>query len=335
MKKVEQLPNKIDMLFDNIRKIRLLLDIVCHINKIEETKPEFIDETEGFFKTNFKKIKNSIKNDFYKKAVEGLETKVRKYNLISDEEISVYHRPNYLNELIEKIKEESKKIANEIFKDDSYKVGKIEFVMNVLCDDYAEYKSNSKANEIVSKILNEDIDFTDDVLESLSDAYQKIGIKPTSGFNARLEEGALTGLFAMILANPIISAGIVGLSFAECITALCGIKFSFFKEIKNEASDAINSIQKERIVKAFYSLDVDQTAFYLAKSTVLLLQINKYRTNDPVAQEIYESYVESYIDIKSDITLKMLLDGGFSENINKAKVFNNMDIYLATALQTA
>ena len=48
--------------------------------------------------------------------------------------------------------------------------------------------------------------------------------------------------------------------------------------------------------------------------------------------EIYESYVENYIDIKSDITLKMLLDGKVEENLNKAKVFNNVDIYLATKL---
>ena len=89
------------------------------------------------------------------------------------------------------------------------------------------------------------------------------------------------------------------------------------------------------LLKEFYNLNVDQTAFYLAKSTVLLLQINKFKSNDPVAQEIYESYVENYIDIKSDITLKMLLDGDINNNIERAKVFNNVDIYLATKLQQA
>ena len=69
MKKVEQLPNKVDILFNNIQKIRLLLDIIDHIHKIEDTKPEFIDETEGFFKTNFKKIKKTFKGDTYKKNV--------------------------------------------------------------------------------------------------------------------------------------------------------------------------------------------------------------------------------------------------------------------------
>ena len=325
--------NNVDKLFNNIRKIRLLLDIIDHINKIEETKPEFIDENEGFFKTNFKKIKNSFKSETHSKAIEGLETKVRKYNEISEDKINVYHRPNFLKELIETIKNESTKLAKEIFGDDSYKLGKIEFVMNVLCDDYADYKNNKQANEIVSLILDEDKNHVQNVLYDLTDAYQKIGIKPTTGLNARLEASALTGLAAMILANPIISLGIVGVSLAESITALCGLKFSFFQEIKNEAAQTINSIQKERLLKAFYSLNVDQTAFYLAKSTVLLLQINKFRAQDPVAEEIFESYVESYIDIKSDITLKMLLEGGMSENINKAKVFNNMDIYLATALQ--
>ena len=72
---------------------------------------------------------------------------------------------------------------------------------------------------------------------------------------------------------------------------------------------------------------------YPKSGTVEGLANNKYRANDPVAQELYESYVESYIDIKSDITLKMLLDGKIEENFEKAKVINNMDIYLATKLQ--
>ena len=104
-------------------------------------------------------------------------------------------------------------------------------------------------------------------------------------------------------------------------------------EGKDETTKVIDSIQKDVLLKQFYDLNVEQTAFCLAKSIVLLLQVNKYRENDPVAQEIYESYVETYIDIKSDITLKMLLDGKIEENFEKAKVINNMDIYLATKLQ--
>jgi hypothetical protein len=104
-------------------------------------------------------------------------------------------------------------------------------------------------------------------------------------------------------------------------------------QIKNGTTKTIDSIQKDILLKEFYNLNIDQTAFYLAKSTVLLLQINKFRGNDPIAEEIFESYVENYIDIKSDITLKMLLKDGLAENIEKAKVFNNVDIYLATKLQ--
>ena len=155
---------------------------------------------------------------------------------------------------------------------------------------------------------------------------------PKGIFNPELRIPLLTGLAALVIGNPLISFGIVGLSFAECITTLCGIKVSFFNKLRDDASSAINNIHKEKLLKEFYNLNVEQTAFYLAKSTVLLLQINKFRESDPVAMEIYESYVENYIDIKSDITLKMLLDGKVEENLNKAKVFNNVDIYLATKL---
>lgn len=327
--------NNVDLLFENIRKIRLLSDIIEHLNEVEEQKPEFIDETEGFFKKQFKKIKNSIKSDPYKKAQDSLDIKIIKFNQISEEKISACHRPNYLEGLIEQIKKESSKLAKEIFKDDNYKVGKIEFVMNILCDNFAEFINNEEANEIISRILDEDEDFVDCILDDLTDAYQRIGIKPTGGIDSRLQAPILTGLAAMILINPLTSITLVGASLTDCITTLCGIKFSVLNELKNGATQAINQIQKEMLLKEFYNLNVDQTAFYLAKSTVLLLQINKFKANDPVAQEIYESYVENYIDIKSDITLKMLLDGDINDNIERAKVFNNVDIYLATKLQQA
>ena len=325
--------NNVDLLFKNIRKIRLLTDIITHLEEIKEKTPEFIDENEGFFKKNFKKIKNSFYSEFYKKAQKSLDEKITKYNQLVEEQINSCYRPNYLNEMIDKIINDSKTIANEIFSDDSYELGKIEFVMNVLCDNYAKFLNNEELNSKISYILNENEDFVDNVLNNLTEAYQKIGIKPTEGITAKLHAPLLTGLATLVIANPLVAMGLVGVSLAECITTLCGLKFSMLDQIKNGTTKTIDSIQKEILLKEFYNLNVDQTAFYLAKSTVLLLQINKFRGNDPIAEEIYESYVENYIDIKSDITLKMLLKDGLAENIEKAKVFNNVDIYLATKLQ--
>ena len=332
-KQKQKQTNNIDVIFENIRKIRLLADIINHQEEIEEKKPEEIAEGEGFFKANFKKIKNTFKSDAYQKASESLNAKVVKFNEISNEQISSSLNQTYLKDMIEKISEESTLIAKDIFKDDSYKVGKIEFVMNVLCDNFVEYENNEEANAKISLILGEDEEYVDNILEELAEAYQRIGIKANGIFNKELELPILTGLAALVIGNPLISVGIIGLSLAECVTTLCGLKVSFFNNLRNEASEAINNIQKERLLNEFYNLNVEQTAFYLAKSTVLLLQINKFRASDPVAQEIYESYVENYIDIKSDITLKMLLDGNIEENLDKAKVFNNVDIYLATKLQ--
>lgn len=332
MKQVESI-NNVDILFENIRKIRLLSDIISHLEEIEEKQPQFISSEENFFTRQFKKIKNSFNKDLYKRAQDNLEEKINKFNEISKEQINNLHRPNYLRELIETIKGESVIISTEIFKDDCYGVGKIEFVMNVLCDNYASFENNEEANTTISIILGENDDYVDGILNDLTEAYQKIGIKPTEGLASKLEAPLLTGLAALVIANPVVSMGIVGVSLAECISTLCGLKFSIFNRIKDGVTEAFNNNQKEMLLKQFYNLNVDQTAFYLAKSTVLLLKINKFRANDPVAQEIYESYVENYIDIKSDITLKMLLDGEIVDNIDKAKVFNNVDIYLAAKLQ--
>ena len=327
--KAQQKREPVDLLFDNIRKIRLLSDIITHLNELESKELEFIIEGEGFFKTQYKRIKNSINDQAIKKAQKKLEEKIEKYNEIANEEINIYHKSGYLKDLIKEIKNESKTLSKIIFKDDSYKLGKIEFVMNVLCDDFTSFENSDEINQEISIILDEDEDFLSDIQDQLTEAYQKIGIKPNDGIVTKLQAPIL----ALIIANPIVSMGLIGVTLADCVTALCGLKFSIFNKLKDETTKVIDSIQKDVLLKQFYDLNVEQTSFCLAKSIVLLLQVNKYRENDPVAQEIYESYVETYIDIKSDITLKMLLDGKIEENFEKAKVINNMDIYLATKLQ--
>lgn len=330
----EEKINGVEVLYNNIRMIRLLSDIIIHLEETENKRPEFIDNNEGFFKANFKKIKNKFNSELYKNALENLELKIEKFNEISEEKISTCHLPKYLSDMIEDIKNRSIVISNEIFKEDSYKLGKIEFVMNMLCDNIVEFTNNEETSEIISKILGENDCFVEGIKDDLVEAYQRIGIKANDVFN-KVEAPLFAGAAAILLSNPLISAGVLGVSIAEGIIQLCGVNYSLFDKIKSEAGNIVNDLQKERLLNAFYKLDVDQTAFSLAKSTVLLLQINKYRANDPVAQEIYESYVENYIDIKSDITLKMLLSEDINDNLQKTKVFNNVDIYLGSKLQNA
>ena len=106
--KAQQKREPVDLLFDNIRKIRLLSDIITHLNELESKELEFIIEGEGFFKTQYKRIKNSINDSAIKKAQKKLEEKIEKYNEIADEEINIYHKSGYLKDLIKEIKNESK-----------------------------------------------------------------------------------------------------------------------------------------------------------------------------------------------------------------------------------
>ena len=113
--------------------------------------------------------------------------------------------------------------------------------MNVLCDDFASFSNTDEINQEISTILDEDEDFLKDIQDQLTEAYQKIGIKPNEGIVTKLQAPIL----ALIIANPIVSMGLVGVTLADCVTALCGLKFSIFNKLKDETTKVIDSIQKD------------------------------------------------------------------------------------------
>ena len=77
----------------------------------------------------------------------------------------------------------------------------------------------------VSGIMTDE-DFLKDIQDQLTEAYQKIGIKPNDGIVTKLQAPIL----ALIIANPIVSMGLIGITLADCVTALCGLKFSIFNK---------------------------------------------------------------------------------------------------------
>ena len=337
-KKVEV--NNIEVLNSDIRKIRLLQDVIDHKQTVDSKKPDLVNENENVFKQGFKKVKNSINEGSYKTALANLNEKVELYNSLSEEKIDNDTTYDVLNSLLEKYSEEATKLASLVFENDKLKLGKMEFAINMAFDTFANFATSEKAYEKISTILGEEEGYMKGVKDNLLDAFNKINVKINTPKNPVVVAGLITGVVLGAMVNPV--AGVATIAFttlgmAESVLALCGVSSSTVaKDLANTAYDKVNFKVQSKVLKdEFYKLDLSQMTFSLAKSIVMIIELNKYRKEDNVAEDLYCAYIENYIDIKSDVTLKLLMDVDSKDNYEKSKVFNNVDKYLVTKLQLA
>lgn len=332
-----------------IKKCRILLDIYGHLQEIEKRKPDVINNDSGFFSNSWKLLKNSWNDGSFQKANENLIYKVGKYNEISDVKITSNIKVNEVQILTEKISDQASILAFNIFKDDRFKLGKIEYVINVIMDNSIKYEQTNLSYELISLILDEEDSFVNDIKNELFNAYKSISIKGANMDGIKLTAGLLTGVIILTVINPLIggttaSAAVTtgslggmffGIGMAESVLALCGCSAVTYLLLEKGIEKADLLIQKNKLRKDFYKLDLNQTTVSLAKSIVMITQINKYRSTDSLAEKIYSEFIENYIDIKSDITLNMLLSIDGISNFEKTKVFNNVDKYLVNKLSIA
>lgn len=340
---------KINELSLLIRKIRVLIDIYCHKLEIERKKPQGFSNSDGFFASGWKVLKNSWNDSSYKKAVENLNYKISKYNEISSDRISQPITTEEIDDIVQRYSKQALNLSDEIFKNDKYKLGKIEFIINILFDDFVKYDNLDAMYRFISRVLGESDDYISNIKKELLNVYQSISIKGVNPEAVKLTAALLTGVVIVSIINPLIggvtaSASVTtgtlgglfgGIGMAESILALCGVSAGSFYLIDTSLKQADKLRQKQQLKKEFYNLDVNQTTFSLAKSIIMITQINKYRHMDAAAEKIYSEYVENYIDIKSDITLNMLLSVDGVVNFEKSKVFNNVDRYLVNKLNIA
>jgi hypothetical protein len=338
MKKNKVEVNQIELLSNCVRKIRLLSDIIEHKQIVESKKPEDVYDHDNFFKQGMKKIKNTINDSAYKNAAFQLDDKIFKYNTLETDTINVCVTEKYLAGLIKDFTDEAKKLAGEIFANDEFKLGKMEFAISVAFDDFAEFITKDSVYKIISAVLGEEEDFVKKVKEDLLEAYHKINVKPTQELNAKVVAGLITGVAVMGLTNVFIGAktiafGAIGL--AESILTLTGLSVAGYEGLKHAYDKLEYKVERQLLRNEFYQLDLGQTTFSLAKSIIMIVELNKYRKDSSVAEDLYCSYIENYIDIKSDITLKLLMSENSKENYEKSKVYNNVDKFLVSKLKLA
>lgn len=336
--------NTIEKLTNNVKQIRLLVDIINHKEVIESKKPENVYEHDNFLKKGLKKIKNTINDSSYKEALDGLAIKVEKYNSIKgiEEEIDENILSSYLQQVVDKLKVESLEISKEVFVNDSFKLAKMEFSISVIFDDYAPYISNDKTFKDISTILGEEESFLKDLQNDILNAYCYINNQSSRTNKLKISAALITGVALLGLVDPITTIAtatamatfsLTGFTVADKVLALCGANIIGYEAAKIGIDKLDIELQKKRLRDEFYSLGVEETAFSLATSIVMLAQLNKFRALDPKAEQLYEAYVENYIDIKSDVTLRLLMNEQSEVNYAKSKVYANADKFLAKRLQ--
>lgn len=340
---------KVNKLALEIRKIRVLLDIYGHKKEIEKKRPQDISDNEGLLSIGLKKIKNSWNDNSYKNAIDKANAKIEKYNEISDIKINNYISYYQLDSIINQLGDGVAKLSNDVFKNDTFKLAKIEFVISILSDNFLDYQYLSVMYPFISSLLGEEECFIDNIKEELLGAYQALSLKEPSFKNVVLPAALLTGVVILTVINPAIgfttasasaTTGALGSMFfgigmAESVLALCACSAATALGSAAGFKQLDDVRQKNKFKKEFYSLDVNETSFSLAKSIVMITQINKYRKHNQLAERIYEEYIENYIDIRSDITLNMLMSVDSDINYEKSKIFNNVDNYLFKKLKMA
>ena len=341
VKEIKNEINYIEKLNSDIRKIRVLNDVIECKTVVESKKPQDVLEGENILAKGFKRVKNTLNDNAYKTALNNLEEKVMLYNNLDGEKVDIDMSSLYISDMVNKYVQEAKKSALMVFASDKLKLGKIEFVLNVILDNYTKYETNEKSFKTISLVLGEEESFVKNIKESFVDIVEKIHIRPANAQkDPKVVAGLITGVVLGAMLNPV--AGVATLAFgtvgmAESVLALCGVSTSTKAlDFANSAYDKVNAqVERKAIKEEFYKLDLDQTTFSLAKSLVMIIELNKYRKEDSLAEDLYCTYIEQYIDIKSDVTLKLLMDVDSKENYEKSKVFNNVDKYLVSKLKLA
>lgn len=333
-----------------ITKIRILLDIYNHKNTVERKAPQAINSNDGFFANSWKSIKNTVNDGAYKKATEAIEQKTYIFNQLSDVQIYVYESKERLENLIRKYTSIAFKLQNQIFINDTYNLGKIEFIINIITNTTINYSYNDHAFSFIStNVFGKDINYIQQIKDDLFEAYKAISLNNDGISKYKYMPALLTGILICSAFIPVIGglsasaavttsslAGIFpGIGMAEGVIALCGCA-AVAPIVVNKALDiGNNAIQVASIKKDFKKLELNEATFSLAKSILFIVEIYKYREQDSKAEYLYSTYIENYLDIKTDITLDMLMSTNSKMNYEKLTVFNNVDKYLVKKLKLA
>ena len=219
--------------------------------------------------------------------------------------------------------------------------------MNVLLDNIYEFETNPSSYDKISTMLGYNNSYLINLEKNMKLAYCSI----TNNKNNNLKTAAIvSGIIAIPLLISGVGAAIGGFAASASITTSglaslfggigmaivvagsCLYSVAITGGVLGSAYFTLDASQKYKLKRDFARLSVDETTVSLVKTIMSILQIKNYK-DDADAQKIYESYVEEYIDLKSDVDLRLFINNEeIEENKKKNTIFNNADNYLITCL---
>jgi len=307
-----------------IKEYRLQTEISFHKEEYEKRMPKEVAIDDGFFKKLKKNTGNAINKTEYERHLKLYNELTEKNNAYLEE------NKKYSEYNIDNIYE----LVLDLFKKDKYNVAKLEFAMNVVLDGDFKYECNDKTFVKISTVLGFDTNYLTNLRQKLQDAYAEIGLDKTQAIKNALKVGGIAFGVCMVASGigalAALAAGATTAAFS--LSAITISSLSLGISIGAIAGIATMDKNYEDLKKQFMNLTVEETAITLAKSIIMIKQLDLYKTEEE-AKKLYDGMIEEYIDLKSDLDLRILVGKEDLENNNKkSEVFYNADKYLKKEL---
>ena len=323
LEKIDELKN----LIASVRAYRYDKELEYYNAEVNKRAPKMIGAKEDFFSSLGKKITNSFNNYGYneynekKSKVEFLLNQLKEDNTIYSG-----------SELKEKL--------DSLFKNDITGVAKLEFSMNIILDNSYKFEVNDYSYRFLSNLMDEDENYLFDIEKSMKEAYSKIALNKTNiKQNAAIVGSLLSlviiagGVGGVLGATAAAGAGLttLGVGLAEGVSiiilggalttgATIGLTYAGLK-----------GAEKSKIKKEFQNLSIDEATLSLVKTVLAIVHLKKNSSEEN--KELYDAYIEQYLDLKSDVDLNLFMnDYMVEENKDKNKLFNNADELLKKLL---
>ncbi len=319
-----------------IKRLRINEDLVYEEQEYKKYQPSLIGKSENVFSKLGKKLNNISTKDIYERHLES-------YNL----------KKSILDNLSNKAKEENyyiddfaeaKDLAHTIFEKDVYHVGRTEFLINVILDSTINYEMNKQTFVKVAELFELTYDYLKELEKEIKDAYRNISYDKSTNVKVAVMVGSLVAA-PLLIYGGIAAVGAVAtvgvtlpvgtqllytaLALPLCL-AVAAVEPLALGAISGGLSYAALTLEQKLVVrKQFKELDLNQMTMSLAKTSILMSLVKN--SDDPEAQKLYDSYVEQYIDLKSDCDLS-LFKSQDDKAAEKNSVFHNADNFLKTKL---
>ena len=323
-----------------IKSLRINEDLVYEEQEYKKYQPELIGKSENVFSKLGKKLNNFSNKDNYEKHLEA-------YNL----------KESVLDNLTDRAKEENyflddfaqaKELSNKIFEKDVYHVARTEFLINVILDNTINYEMNKSTYSKIAELFELTQDDLKDLEKEIKDAYRNISYDKSTNVKVAVMVGSLVAAPLLIYGGiaafgAVAAAGAAvpvgthllytGIALPLCLAIVAIEPLALGLAAGGISYAALTLEQKLMVRKQFKSLDVNQMAMSLAKTSILMSLVKN--SNDPEAKKLYDSYIEQYIDLKSDCDLSLFKTHDDAKASEKNAVFHNADNFLKTKLSLA